>query len=209
MIKLRDIGESEPYCEKVARDALTMSTDMLDMFVKKDMLACVGLVSRMKRSSYQDSPWHLVQECCQQSCCPTTTAFQWITRWNVPSPAFLHSCFLAFMHLVRQYHNTTIFKYNSCSILHLVKENKKKRWSTGTETFNWKQPKTQALRASSPVLGSATKQSLTRPRSSMHLVRQDNDITLIRNKQEYSARSYTCFDKTNGRPESKRSALCT
>jgi len=124
MIKLRDIGESEPYCEKVARDALTMSTDMLDMFVKKDMLACVGLVLRMKRSSYQDSPWHLVQECCQQSCCPTTTAFQWITRWNVPSPAFLHSCFLAFMHLVRQYHNTTIFKYNSCSILHLVKEKK-------------------------------------------------------------------------------------
>ena len=86
----------DPYCEKVARDALTMSTDMLDMFVKKDMLACVGLVMRMKRSSYQDSPWHLVQECCQQSCCPTTTAFQWITRWNVPSPAILHSCHPAF-----------------------------------------------------------------------------------------------------------------
>ena len=129
----------DPYCEKVARDALTMSTDMLDMFVKKDMLACVGLVMRMKRSSYQDSPWHLVQEAtvaapglstsllsqyydledkpsndtsrentshefpiakailceffqhvrCRH--CPTTTASQWIIRWNVPSPAFLHN----------------------------------------------------------------------------------------------------------------------
>ena len=143
------------------------------------------------------------------------------TAWYVmvaftrgPPAVFLWSLWLnrlrSSMHLVRQYHDTALFKYNhECSAQSCTWCEKKTngrlelKRSTGNNQSN-KHCARPHLRK-----GSATKQSLTRPRSSMHLVRQDNDITLIRNKQEYSARSYTCFDKTNGRPESKRSALCT
>ena len=83
MIKLRDIGESEPYREKVVRDALTMSTDMLDMFVKKDMLACVGLVLR-------SGTWCKME--CSQSCLP----------------AFLLSCIHAPSATISYHHNIQI-----------------------------------------------------------------------------------------------------